>query len=164
MGLLAAIRRRRFLTAAERAQIAAALAGIPRHTTARVDLCIDQEASADPQARAESLFRQWNLPQPEHARAILVYISAVSRNFALVGGEEIRRVAPQAFWEAVRRDLHHHVVERRFCDGIFKALAQVTVQLQHHFPRAADNPSEGRAGAAESDGGNTNAGDRPGRR
>jgi uncharacterized membrane protein len=33
------------------------------------------------------------------------------------------------------RDLHHHFEEGRYCDGIFKAIAQVAIQLEHHFPR-----------------------------
>jgi uncharacterized membrane protein YgcG len=134
VGVLATLRRRRFLTAAERAQIAAALAGVDRYTRARITLSIDDEASDDPQRRAEALLRQWELPEAERATAVVLYVSAVSRNFAVAGGDEVRRIAPRAFWEVVHRDLCHHFEERRYCDGIFKALAQVAVQLQHHFP------------------------------
>jgi uncharacterized membrane protein len=134
VGLLAALRRRRFLTAAERAQIAAALAGVDRYTKARIGLSIDDDASDDPQGRAETLFRQWDLPETARPTAVLLYVSAVSRNFAVVGGAEVCRIAPRAFWEVLHRDLGHHFEEHRYCDGIFKALAQVAVQLQHHFP------------------------------
>jgi uncharacterized membrane protein len=132
--LYSALRRLRFLTPTERGQIAAALAGVDRYTRARIAVSIDEEACADPQGRAETLFRQWDLPEAARATAVLLYVSAVSRNFAVVGGAEIRRVAPRAFWELLHRDLCHHFEERRYCDGIFKALAQVAVQLQHHFP------------------------------
>ena len=134
MRLFSALRRLRFLTSTERGQIAAALAGVDRYTRARIVLSIDEEACVDPQGRAETLFRQWDLPEAARDTAVLLYVSAVSRNFAVVGGAEIRRVAPRAFWELLHRDLCHHFEERRYCDGIFKALAQVAVQLQHHFP------------------------------
>ncbi len=134
MGLVTALRRRRFLTAAERAQITAALAGVDRYTRARIGLFIDDDASDDPQSRAEALLRRWDLPEAERATAVLLYVSSGSRNFAVVGGQEILRIAPRTFWEVVHRDLCHHFEERRYCDGIFKALAQVAVQLQHHFP------------------------------
>lgn len=145
MGLLDALRRRRFLTVAERDQIAAALAEAVRHTRARIGLFIDERASTDPQARAQAIFQQWDLPEDERATAALVYVSAASRTFAIIGGEEVRRVTPRTFWELVDRDLRHHFDEGRYCDGIFKAIAQVALQLAHHFPREPEGEHEGRS-------------------
>ncbi len=138
MRRLSAFRLRRFLTVTEREQIAAALAEAGRHTRARIGLSIDERATADPQARARILFQEWQLPAGDRPTAVLVYVSAPSRTYAIVGGEEVHRVAPQTFWELVDRDLHHHFEEGRYCDGIFKAIAQVTIQLERHFPRASE--------------------------
>jgi uncharacterized membrane protein len=126
--------RRRFLTGTEREQIAAALEEAGRHTRARIGLSIDEHRSADPQARARRLLQEWDLPADERPTAVLVYVSARSRAFAVVGGDEVRRIAPRTFWEVVNRDLRHHFAEGRYCDGIFKALAQVALQLERHFP------------------------------
>jgi uncharacterized membrane protein len=135
MGLWAALRLRRFLTPTEREQVVAALAEAGRHTRARIGLTVDERASDDPRARARECFERWNLPESERPTAVMVYVSAVSRSFAVVGGDEIERVAPRAFWEVVNRDLTHHFDEQRYCDGLFKAIAQVALQLQRHFPR-----------------------------
>lgn len=140
MRRLSASRLRRFLTVTEREQIAAALAEAGRHTRARIGLSIDERAAKDPRASARTHFREWQLPEGERATAVLVYVSAPSRSYAIVGGEEVHRVAPQTFWELVDRDLHHHFEEGRYCDGIFKAIAQVAIQLERHFPR---EPEEG---------------------
>ncbi len=141
MRRLSAFRLRRFLTVTEREQIAAALAEAGRHTRARIGLSIDERWAKAPQARARVLFEEWQLPEEERPTAVLVYVSAPSRTYAIVGGEEVHRVAPQTFWELVDRDLHHHFEEGRYCDGIFKAIAQVAIQLERHFPR---EPKEGR--------------------
>lgn len=125
----------------EREQIAAALAEAGRHTRASIGLSIDERWAKAPQARARVLFEEWQLPEEERPTAVLVYVSAPSRTYAIVGGEEVHRVAPQTFWELVERDLHHHFEEGRYCDGIFKAIAQVAIQLERHFPR---EPKEGR--------------------
>ena len=130
--------RRPFLTATEREQFAAALDEARRHTRARIGLSIDERASRDPSARAHALFRQWDLPEYERSTAVLVYVCASSRTFAIIGGDEVRRVTPRSFWDVVDRDLHHHFDEGRYCDGIFKAIAQVAVQLECHFPRDAE--------------------------
>jgi uncharacterized membrane protein len=130
--------RRRFLTATERGQITAALEEAGRHTRARIGLTIDEKATEYPQDRAQTLFREWDLPEDERPTAVLVYVSARSRAFAVVGGDEVRRVAPRTFWEVVNRELHHHFDEGRYCDGIFKAIAQVAIQLERHFPRAPE--------------------------
>lgn len=135
MRRLSGFRLQRFLTVTEREQIAAALAGAGRYTRARIGLSIDERAATDPQARARVHFQEWQLPEGERATAVLVYVSAPSRTYAIVGGEQVQKVAPQAFWELVDRDLHHHFEEGRYCDGIFKAIAQVAIQLECHFPR-----------------------------
>jgi uncharacterized membrane protein YgcG len=139
---LSAFRLRRFLTVTEREQIAAALAEAGRHTRARIGLSIDEWATKDPRARARVLFQEWQLPPDERPSAVLVYVSAPSRAYAIVGGEEIERVAPQTFWELVDRELHHHFEEGRYCDGIFKAIAQVAIQLERHFPRPPEPAGE----------------------
>ena len=130
--------RRRFLTESEREQITAGLEEAGRHTRARIGLTIDAKATDDPHGRAQHHFQAWNLPEDERSTAVLVYVSARSRAFAVVGGDEVRRVAPQTFWEVVNRELHHHFDEGRYCDGIFKAIAQVAIQLERHFPRASE--------------------------
>lgn len=135
MRRLSSFRLRRFLTVTEREQIAAALAEAGRHTRARIELSIDEQATRDPRARARILFQEWQLPEGERPTAVLVYVSAPSRTYAIVGGEDVHRVAPQTFWELLDRDLHHHFEEGRYCDGIFKAIAQVAIQLERHFPR-----------------------------
>lgn len=112
-----------------------------RHTRARIGLSIDERASKDPQHRAQILFQQWAIPEAERPTAVLVYVSAPSRTFAIVGGEEVGRVAPGEFWELVTRDLRHHFAEGRYCDGIFKALAHVALELERLFPRDAHEKS-----------------------
>ena len=143
---LSGFRLRRFLTVTEREQIAAALATAGRHTRARIGLSIDERAAKDPQARARLLFQEWQLPTDERPSAVLVYVSAPSRTYAIVGGDEVERVAPQAFWELLDRDLHHHFEEGRYCDGIFKAIAQVAIQLERHFPRPPEEIQENSGG------------------
>jgi len=141
--LLGALRRRPFLTPTERKQIEAGLATAQRHAGAPIGLVIDQRAAGDPEGRARQLFQRWALAESERARAILVYACAATRRFAVIGGDEIRRVAPQAFWESLQRDLARHFEEHRYCDGLFKAVAQVAIQLQHHFgPPASGTPSD----------------------
>lgn len=160
MGLLDALRRRGFLTATERQQIAAGLAEAGRHTRARIGLSIDERAGKDPQARAQALFQQWDLPEDERPTALLVYVSASSRTFAIVGGEAVRRLAPPTFWESVDRDLRHHFEDGRYCDGIFKAIAQVALQLERLFPRGREEAAGGRPNTSEDPVGNPNLTDR----
>lgn len=142
MRRLSSFRLRRFLTVTEREQVAAALAEAGRHTRARIGLSIDEQATRDPRARARILFQEWQLPEGERPTAVLVYVSAPSRTYAIVGGEDVHRVAPQTFWELLDRDLHHHFEEGRYCDGIFKAIAQVAIQLERHFPREPETRPE----------------------
>lgn len=146
MGLLGAFRWRRFLTTTERDQIAAALAEASRHTCARIGLSIDEGATRDPQARARALFQEWELPEGKRSTAVLVYVCATTRRFAIIGGGEVERLAPRTFWEVVDRDLHHHFEEGRYCDGVFKAIAQVALQLERLFPLQSRDDANGPSG------------------
>jgi len=140
---LAAFRRRPFLTPTERQQIEAGLATARRHAAAPIGLIIDERVASDHEARAQELFRAWDLPEAERAHAVLVYACAANRRFAVVGGDEIRRVAPQTFWDTLHGDLTRHFEERRFCDGLFKAVAHVAIQMQRHFgPSGSGTPPD----------------------
>jgi uncharacterized membrane protein YgcG len=143
MNLLRALRRRPFLTPTEREQIEAGLATARRHADAPIGLVIEDRAKADPDVRARQLFDAWDLPERERPRAILVYACGATRRFAVVGGDEVRRVAPHAFWDNLQRDLARHFEEQRYCDGLFKAIAFAAVQLRYHFgPFGPDAPAD----------------------
>jgi uncharacterized membrane protein YgcG len=122
-----------FLTDAERAQLQDGLAHACRHAGEPIGLIVDAQASGEPDARAVSLFESWDIATEARPRAVLVYANAATRRFAVIGGAEIRRVAPQAFWTQVRTDLQHHFDDERYCDGLFKAVAQIAIQLHFHF-------------------------------
>ena len=146
-------RLRRFLTVTEREQIAAALAEASRHTRARIGLSIDERASRDPRERARRCFAEWKLPEDERLTAVLVYVSASSRTYAIVGGQEVQRLAPPTFWDLVHRDLSHHFEEGRYCDGIFKAIAQVALLLERLFPRGLEEAAGGHPNICKGAGG-----------
>jgi uncharacterized membrane protein YgcG len=145
--LLGAFRRRPFLTATEREQIEAGLSTARRHAGAPLDLIIDEPAAGDPADRARQLFQEWKLADAERSRAILLYACAATRRFAVVGGDEIRRVASQAAWDNLQRDLTRHFEEERYCDGLFKAVANAAIMLHAAFVadpgRRAQHPTPG---------------------
>jgi len=130
---LGAFRRRPFLTPTEREQIEAGLATARRHAGAPLTLFIDERAAADPEVRARQVFQEWELADAERSRAILVYACAATRRFAVVGGYEICRVAPQAAWNNLQRNLARHFEQERYCDGLFKAVADVAIMLHAAF-------------------------------
>ncbi len=85
--------------------------------------------------------------------AVVVYACAATRQFAVVGGEEIRRLAPPAFWEQVQSELHRHFEDERYCDGLFKAIAQVAIELQRHSAGPLEEPiRDDQTGADRSEG------------
>lgn len=137
MNLLGAFRRRPFLTPTEREQIEAGLATARRHAAAPLGLIIEERAAGDHDVRAQQLFQDWELSDAERGRAMLVYACAATRRVDIVGGDEVRRAAPAVFWETLRRDLARHFEEERYCDGIFKAVANVAI-MQHSLFAAAD--------------------------
>jgi uncharacterized membrane protein len=127
--------RRRFLTPAERQQIAAGLAEAQRYTRARIGLVVEDRSPADAAARARHLFDTWEIAGSDRSTAVLLYAGAAPPAFAVAAGDDVRRLAPAGFWETLDRDLRHHFDEQRYCDAIFKAVASIALQLEQLFPR-----------------------------
>jgi uncharacterized membrane protein YgcG len=133
-----------FLTDAERAQLQDGLAHACRHAGEPIGLIIETRASGESEARVVSLFETWDISTAARPRAVLVYANAATRRFAVIGGAEIQQVAPQAFWTQVNADLQHHFDDERYCDGLFKAIAQIAIQLHFHFhPTLPDDTPPG---------------------
>jgi uncharacterized membrane protein len=126
---------RHFLTSQEREQIGAGLAEAQRYTDARIGLVIEERSSLDPPDRARSLFSAWEMPDAERPTAVLLYVRATPPAFAVTAGEEICRLAPASFWDTLQKNLRHHFDDRRYCDAIFKAIAEIALQLEQLFPR-----------------------------
>ena len=151
MDLLGAFRRRPFLTPTEREQIEAGLATARRHAAAPIALIIDERAAGDPEVRARQLFQDWELADAKRSRAILVYACAATRRFAVIGGDEIRRVAPETFWKTLQGDLARHFEEARYCDGLFKAVANAAIMQHSAFVAANSCHSPAQSPPAGSD-------------
>jgi uncharacterized membrane protein YgcG len=133
-----------FLTDAERAQLQDGLAHACRHAGEPIGLIIETRATGEPEARVVSLFETWDISTAARPRAVLVYANAATRRFAVIGGAEIQQVAPQTFWTQVNADLQHHFDDERYCDGLFKAIAQIAIQLHFHFhPTLPDDTPPG---------------------
>ena len=136
--------RRPFLTDTERSQLEAGLAHALRHAGAPIALRIDARAAGDPAARASALFAEWLLPPDERARAVLLYACAATRRFAVAAGESIHGAAPETFWTKLSDDLARHFREERYCDGLFKAIADISIQLRAfaHPTQPSDAPRD----------------------
>ena len=128
--------RRHFLTEREREQIGAGLAEAQRCTRAPIGLIIEERSSLEPAARARSLFGRWELSEAERPTAVLLYVRATPPAFAVTAGDEVWRLAPDGFWRTLERNLGHHFDDRRYCDAIFKAIAEIALQLERLFPPA----------------------------
>ncbi len=130
------------------------LAHACRHAQASITLVIDERPKGDPEARARALFQEWDLSEAERPMAVLLYACAATRQFALQGGEAIRRLTPPAFWDQVRGELQRHFEDERYCDGLFKAIAQVAIELQRHAGSSTEGtPGANRTGVEGSTGG-----------
>jgi uncharacterized membrane protein len=143
VGLLGAFGRRPFLTESERAQLRDGLAHAERHAGAPIALRIEARASGNPEVRAAVLFAEWDLPDAARGRAVLVYACEASRTFAVQAGPEVLAVSPPGFWRGLHADLTRHFSEARYCDGLFKAIADISIQLRQRFgPVSASTTDE----------------------
>ena len=61
---------------------------------------------------------------------------------------------PEIGLSPMEHHLHHHFDEGRYWDGIFKAIAQVALLLEHHFPREPEHRAEASTETAGDSGGN----------
>jgi uncharacterized membrane protein len=96
-----------------------------------------------PRQRALEVFSQCRIWDTEHNTGVLIYLLLADRDVEIVADRGIHARVGEAVWARICQNMEAQFRAGRFEQGVVEGIAQITVQLQQHFPAsAADNPNE----------------------
>ena len=139
------------------AQVAVGQAVVASEQTHRGELRLVAEAGlplesllADqaPRARAIELFARLGVWDTEYNSGVLIYMQLIDRRVEIVADRGINARVEQVFWDLICRDLETDFRAGQFERGVARALGEITVALNEHFPAApgssanTQNPNE----------------------
>jgi uncharacterized membrane protein len=96
-----------------------------------------------PRQRAIDVFSQCRVWDTEHNTGVLIYLLLADRDVEIVADRGIHDRVGDAVWAQICRHMEAQFRVGQFKSGVIDGIAQITVQLQQHFPASAsENPNE----------------------
>jgi hypothetical protein len=92
--------------------------------------------------RAQEVFSGLRVWDTEHNSGVLIYVQLVDRRIEVIADRGISAKVPQHDWDAICRRMEAAFRERRFEQGVLKAIGEITVLLSQHFPPPANEHDE----------------------
>ena len=95
-----------------------------------------------PRERAIEVFSQLRVWDTAHNSGVLIYVQLVDRRIEVIADRGISAKVPQHDWDAICRRMEAAFRERRFEQGVLKAIGEITVLLSQHFQPPAHEHDE----------------------
>ncbi|WP_026600417.1 TPM domain-containing protein [Methylomonas sp. 11b] len=96
-----------------------------------------------PRQRALEVFSQCRIWDTEHNTGVLIYLLLSDRDVEIVADRGIHTKVGEAVWARICQNMEAQFRAGRFEQGVVEGIAQISAQLQQHFPASAlDNPNE----------------------
>lgn len=130
------------LDASGRQRVAAAISAAEQGTSAEIRVHIEDHIEEDVLDHAAYVFEELGMQHTRERNGVLIYISAADRLVAVLGDKGINERVPEGFWDRTVELLKAQFAQGCYADGLCDAVQQVADQLQHFFPRRADDRDE----------------------
>lgn len=92
--------------------------------------------NATARERAVAVFGKLRVWDTEHNNGVLVYLLLAEHRIEIVADRGLSRQVATAVWDDLVRAMASDFAQRRFEDGVNRAIDAVTVLLVEHFPLA----------------------------
>ena len=132
----------RFLTADEKAAVAAAVAEAEGRTSAEIKVVTVRYCWNRIHAKAARIFRKLGLDRTAERNCVLILLVTTNREFLIYGDQGIHEKAGQDFWDDVRNVMQRKFRENQFGAGLAEGIRRIGEKLAAHFPHRADDRNE----------------------
>lgn len=118
----------------QRQQIQQAVKNAEKNTSGEVRVHIDLYCKEDVLDRAAFVFEKLEMHKTELRNAVLFYLATEDHKFAILGDAGINQKVPKNFWDEIKLQMLTYFQERKFTEGLCRAISQAGEQLKAHFP------------------------------
>lgn len=127
----------------EQDRIVQAISVAESKTSGEIRLVIDRKLNKGVALDAAvKYFRDLKMHKTLHKNGVLFYLAVDDHEFALIGDTAINERVDSAFWEQTKLQMFALFKEEKMAEGLIAGITYVGEQLQHYFPRKADDINE----------------------
>ena len=123
-----------FLSAEERQRVLNAITHAESISTGLIRVRIERKSGKDPLAKARQAFTEMGLKACADRNAVVFYISAADRRFAVFGDDGVNSKVPAGFWEMVVRAVTDRFEDEEYGIGLAGGISLVGEKLGELFP------------------------------
>ena len=120
----------------------AAIRAAEARTSGEIRVHVEHRATGDALSAARGWFHRLGMDQTKERNGILFYIAVDERAFAIIGDAEIHARVGDAFWQALRDQMHDAFAKGSPATGLSSAIEEAGLRLAEYFPRAKDDRNE----------------------
>jgi len=131
-----------FLTTEQENEIVEAIREAEKNTSGEVRIHIENNTEKPTLARAKEVFLYLKMTETKEHNGVLIFISVINRQIAIVGDAGIDRVVPDNFWEEEILLIKNLFAQNEFTKGLVEAVKKIGEKLQQFFPYKNDDTNE----------------------
>lgn len=124
------------------ARVTSAIAAAEARTSGEIRVLLSREKAPDPVATAQLHFDQLGMRKTAARNGVLIYLSPVSRTFAIIGDIGIHEKCGDAFWRLLAAAMEAHFKKGEFTEGLVEGIEHAGKLLAENFPRSPDDRNE----------------------
>ena len=130
------------LSAPEQARVVEAIRAAEARTSGQIKVHLDEHCPGEPLDRATHLLHALGLTATREKNAVLIYVAALDRKFAVLGDEGIHAAAGSDFWHTALARIREALARGSLTDGLVTGIAAVGDELAARFPHRAGAQNE----------------------
>lgn len=111
-------------------------------TSAEVKIHIDKHCKKDPKDEAVKWFFTLEMEKTAARNGVLIYLAYKDRKAAIIGDSGINTLVDDDFWDCTYAIMKEEFVKGDICEGLCKAVANISVKLKEYFPYSDDDINE----------------------
>ena len=121
-------------------RVLAALQAAERKTSGQIRVVLARHRTKDPLGAAQGHFQRLGLGASPQRNAVLIFVAARSRKFAIVGDRGIHEQCGEAFWREVTAAMADFFKRGDFTGGLVHGIERAGELLAAHFPAGGADP------------------------
>ncbi|MEY4110587.1 MAG: hypothetical protein RLZZ46_942 [Bacteroidota bacterium] len=130
------------LSAEQENFLAQAIAKAEAGTSGEIRIHFDRRCTGNPLKRAQEVFLGLGMQKTKNRNAVLIYIALDSKKVAIIGDKAIHESVRQDFWDQELKTIISHFSQKKFFEGLMKAIADTGEKLKVFFPADSINHDE----------------------
>ena len=131
-----------FLTAQEEKTVVQAIQKAEKNTSGEIRVHIEETPNKPSIERAKEVFLQLNMDKTAQRNAVLFYIATETKQFAIVGDEEIDKKVTDNFWQEETKYITSLFKQNKNCKALEDGISMVGEKLKLYFPYQSGDKDE----------------------